>query len=63
MCYHFYELLEIPLNSNLTVLEAKTQLCAKVNAAFPTLALQPTHVRLRERNQERLMKVLNDNCS
>jgi ubiquitin C-terminal hydrolase len=61
MCYHFYELLEIPLNCNLTVLEAKTQLCAKVNAAFPTLALQPTHIRLRERNQERLMKVLNDN--
>jgi ubiquitin C-terminal hydrolase len=61
LCYSFYELMEIPLDGNLTVAETKSQLCAKVNQAFPSLALKPTHLRLRERNQERLMKVLNDN--
>jgi ubiquitin C-terminal hydrolase len=60
MCYHFYELMEIPLDGNLTVAKAKEELCSKINAAFPTLDLKPTLVRLRERNQERLMKALND---
>mmetsp|Transcript_6713 Transcript_6713/g.11933 ORF Transcript_6713/g.11933 Transcript_6713/m.11933 type:complete len:1054 (+) Transcript_6713:8001-11162(+) len=60
MCYHFFDLLEVPLDGNLTVAEAKEQLCSKVNKAYPTMDLKPNLIRLRERNQERLMKILND---
>ena len=56
--YEFTEVVEMPLSGNLTVQEAKDQICAKVTSMYPSMTMQSTHICLRERNIDRLSRVL-----
>jgi ubiquitin C-terminal hydrolase len=56
--YKILELVETPLNAKETVMQAKVKICRRLNAMYPSMALVPNRVCLRERNSERLCRVL-----
>jgi ubiquitin C-terminal hydrolase len=56
--YKILELIETPLNAKETVMQAKVKICRRLIAMYPSMALVPTRVCLRERNSERLCRVL-----
>jgi ubiquitin C-terminal hydrolase len=58
--YEFTEIVEMPLSGNLTVQEAKDQICAKVISMYPSMTITTSNIRLRERNTERLSRVLRE---
>ena len=60
MCYKFYELFEMPVDNSLKVVELKQVLVDKLLKMFPTLDITMEKLRIRERNSERLAKVMND---
>jgi hypothetical protein len=60
ICYSFYQLLEMPMNSNLEISAVKQAICEAGNSAYPSLNLRPALIRLRERSNERLCEVMRD---
>ena len=58
--YEFTEIVEMPLSGNLSVQEAKDQICAKVTSMYPSMTITPASIRLRERNTDRLSRVLHE---
>ena len=58
--YEFTEIVEMPLSGNLSVQEAKEQICAKVTSMYPSMTLSAATVRLRERNTDRLSRILRE---
>mmetsp|Transcript_32739 Transcript_32739/g.56995 ORF Transcript_32739/g.56995 Transcript_32739/m.56995 type:complete len:1043 (+) Transcript_32739:920-4048(+) len=56
--YKIIEMAEIPLNAKETVFHAKQRICKRFNDMYPSMGLVPSRIRLRERNSERLCRVL-----
>ena len=57
-CYSFLDLFEMVTSGDSTILEIKKLICEKSASMYPTLNLKPELIRLRDRNQERLLKVM-----
>lgn len=57
-CYTFFELFDMPVDATVPIIDIKKILCGKVAEIFPTLEISVEKLRLRERNSERLSKVL-----
>ena len=54
----FTELIELPISSNLTVSSAIELICLKVNSRYPSMELRAETVRLRERSNDKLARVM-----
>lgn len=54
----FWELADIAISENDSVKHMKEVVCAKVNSLYPTMQLDPTHIRIREKTNDRLGKTL-----
>ena len=59
-CYRFKDQFEMAVNDKSKVVDVKTAAVAKANELWPELNLNPNSMRLRERQQEKLSKVLRD---
>jgi hypothetical protein len=60
-CFKFRDLFELPVSTSMTAAQVREIVCAKANTDHPDLSLDHTHYRIRERNAERLSKLLPDN--
>ena len=58
MCYKFYSLFDLPINASIKVLDLKEKLVKNMKEMYPSMELETSHLRLRERNSERLSRVL-----
>ena len=59
----FWELADISISENSTVKRMKEVVCAQVNVLYPSMHLDPDHIRIRERAQDRLGKTMHNNES
>ena len=59
--YSFLDLFDMVTNGDSTILEIKKMICEKAALMYPTINLKPELMRLRDRNQERLLKVMKNN--
>ena len=57
-CYSYLDLFEMVTSGDSTILEIKKLVCEKSALMYPSLNLKPELIRLRDRNQERLLKVM-----
>jgi ubiquitin carboxyl-terminal hydrolase 47 len=57
-CYSFTELFMIPVSAKEVVSEVKRKICEKAKIEIPDRSWNPDYIRLRERNGEKLSKVL-----
>ena len=60
-CYSFLDLFDMITDAESTIFDLKKKLCDKILDCYPSLKLSPERIRLRDRNQERLLKVLKNN--
>ena len=58
--YDFTEIVEMPISGNSTAEYAKELICQKINSMYPSMKLSSDHLRLRERNNDRLSRVLRE---
>lgn len=61
VCYNFYDLFDLPIENSIKVSELKHLLITKLKEMYPTIELDPSRTRIRDRNSERLSKILLDN--
>eukprot|EP00358_Blepharisma_japonicum_P007162 CAMPEP_0202942914 /NCGR_PEP_ID=MMETSP1395-20130829/3144_1 /ASSEMBLY_ACC=CAM_ASM_000871 /TAXON_ID=5961 /ORGANISM="Blepharisma japonicum, Strain Stock R1072" /LENGTH=362 /DNA_ID=CAMNT_0049639681 /DNA_START=1556 /DNA_END=2641 /DNA_ORIENTATION=+ len=59
----FIDAFDIPLDAGTNVLDLKKQLCKKLNDMYPSMELEATKIRLREKNTDRLLRVFKNNDS
>lgn len=57
-CYSFIELFDIPVDATISILDIKKHLSQKINSMFPSMNVDYSKIRLRERNSDRLSKAL-----
>ncbi|OMJ74395.1 hypothetical protein SteCoe_26692 [Stentor coeruleus] len=62
-CYVFYELFDRPVDDQIKVGELKAKLISVLQKRYPTLNISHNKTRIRERNSDRLSKILLDNES
>lgn len=58
--FRFTELIELPLCITDTVAKAKTDICGKINAIYPSMRLDPGLIRIRERANDLPTRTLLD---
>jgi hypothetical protein len=58
--FRFTELIELPLCITDTVAKAKTDICEKINAIYPSMRLDPGLIRIRERANDLPTRTLLD---
>ena len=61
-CYKFKDLFESPINELLTISEVKALVCDRANTEHEGLNLDSNEFRLRERNAERLSRLVADDA-
>ena len=59
-CYSFYDLFDLPIDDSVKILELKQTIIQKLKNMYPTIDLHENKVRIRERNGERLSKLMQD---
>ena len=62
-CYDFYDLFDLPIEDSMKIGELKVFLIEKLKEMYPTISLDISRVRIRERNGERLSKIMLDGDS
>lgn len=62
-CYTFFDLFDLPIDDFIKVSELKSFLIKKLKDMYPSMDLEENRVRIRERNAERLSKILLDSES
>jgi ubiquitin carboxyl-terminal hydrolase 47 len=62
-CYEFFELFDLPVDDNIKIADLKRDLTEKLKLMFPTINLSTSNTRLRERNGDRLTKLMLDKDS
>lgn len=59
-CYEFFDLFDLPIEDNIKIGCLKEFLIGKLKEMYPTISLEINKIRIRERNGERLSKIMLD---
>ena len=62
-CYDFYDLFDLPIDDSIRIGDLKAKLISTLKEMYPTISLDYDKCRIREKNGERLSKIMLDSDS